>query len=54
MYEDRDKPMWMLTTDKKFIVRSLYLHLIKTNAGFHKVPLENEGPSKNQIFLVVI
>ena len=34
MYGGRHRPMWMLTADKKLTIKSLYLYLIKTNAGF--------------------
>ena len=34
MHGGRDKPMWMLTTNRKFSVRSLYINLIKIDVGF--------------------
>lgn len=34
MYGGKDVPMWMLSPDRKFSVKSLYLHLVESGSGF--------------------
>ena len=34
MYGGKDKPMWMMSANRKFSVKSLYPHLTKTDVGF--------------------
>ena len=52
VYGGRDKPMWMLTTNRKFSVKSLYLHLIKSDVGFpHKFMWKVKVPAKIKFFL---
>ena len=52
MHGGRDKPLWMLTTDRKFSVKSLYKYLIKTDVGFPRNFLwKIKVPAKIRFFL---
>lgn len=52
MHGGRDKPMWMLTTDRKFTVKSLYRYLIKSDVGFpRKFLRKTKVPAKIRFFL---
>lgn len=51
MYGGRDKPMWMLTFDRVFSVKSLYLHLIKNDCDFpQKFLWKAKVPAKINFF----
>lgn len=52
MYGGEDKPMWMLSPDRKFSVKSLYLHLVRINCGFpQKFLWKIKVPAKIKFFL---
>ena len=55
MYGGRDRPMWMLFADRKFNVKSLYLHLIKTDIGFsQKFLWKTRVPAKIKSILIMV
>ena len=52
MYGGRDKPLWMLTTDRNFFVKFLYRYLIKSDVGFpRKFLRKTKVPAKIRFFL---
>ena len=52
MHGGRDKPLCMLTANTIFSVKSLYLHLVKTDLGFpHKFLWKVKVPAKIKFFL---
>lgn len=34
MHGGKDKPMWILTADRKFSVKTLYMFLLELDSGF--------------------
>lgn len=51
MYGGKDEPQWMLTVDRKFSIKSLYLFLIKCDIGFkHKFLWKTKVPAKIKMF----
>lgn len=52
MHGGADQPMWMLTKNRKFSVKSLYSFLINDGVGFpHKFLWKTKIPSKIKMFL---
>ena len=52
MHGGRDKPMWMLNANRIFTVKSLYLHLVRTDMGFpHTFLWKVKVPAKIKFFL---
>lgn len=55
MHGGKDEPMWMLTADRKFSVKSLYMFLVKIGCGFpHKFPWKIKVHAKIKAFLWLI
>lgn len=51
MYGGKDEVRWMLTADRKFTVKSLYMFLIKINCGFsQKFLWKIKVPGKVKVF----